>query len=197
MDTNKPQGNNVSLPTEFGKILRIERINKGMKSAEKMAEALGITASMLSEIENGKKAGYPDLDILIRCRDFFGWKIQESDSKDSKREKIQKTLKLFETGFLSSDIISLNVKYFHVNKKKILIEFMLAILFLPEQIPEGTQIDGNGSKRIYVSLEEKTRSCLSRLLELVENTGIEHPVVCDLHSPPARRKITRNRKKNY
>ena len=40
--------------TEFGKILRIIRINCG-DSAKDMSEKLGISASYLSAIENGKR----------------------------------------------------------------------------------------------------------------------------------------------
>lgn len=50
--------------TEFGKILRIIRINSG-DSAKEMAEKLNISPSYLSTIENGKRNIPPDIEILL------------------------------------------------------------------------------------------------------------------------------------
>jgi hypothetical protein len=49
MDNSELQDRAAPIPTEFGKMLRTERNNRGMKNTRKMAEALGITVSMLSE----------------------------------------------------------------------------------------------------------------------------------------------------
>ena len=67
----------------------------GEKNTRRMAQALGITISQLSEIENGKKKDYPDIEFLLRCIDFFGWKILENDTAEIKRDKIEKIFELF------------------------------------------------------------------------------------------------------
>ena len=53
--------------TEFGKLLRIIRINSG-DSAKDMATKLNMSASYLSTIENGKRNIPPDMeDLLVRA----------------------------------------------------------------------------------------------------------------------------------
>ena len=50
--------------TEFGRILRIIRINSG-DSAKIMAEKLNMSASYLSTIENGKRNIPPEMETLL------------------------------------------------------------------------------------------------------------------------------------
>ncbi len=66
--------------TEFGKILRIIRINSG-DSAKDMAEKLNISASYLSAIENGKRNIPNELMDLV-------FKLYPLSNKD--KEKLKK-----------------------------------------------------------------------------------------------------------
>jgi transcriptional regulator with XRE-family HTH domain len=73
--------------TDLGKLLRSERTLKGDKNAKKMAEALGISEGLLSGIENGNKEDHPDMDFLVRCVDYFGWRLLANDAEEEKRKK--------------------------------------------------------------------------------------------------------------
>ena len=56
--------------TEFGKLLRIIRINTG-DSARTMAEKFGMSPSYLSTIENGKRNIPPEMEeLVIRAYDL-------------------------------------------------------------------------------------------------------------------------------
>jgi transcriptional regulator with XRE-family HTH domain len=174
-------------------MLRIERINRGIKAAKKMAEALGITASMLSEIENGKKGEYPDIDFLLQCRDFFGWKIQEAESEDIKLEKIKKTFELFEKGLLSSEYISLNMNNFHGIRKTLLAKIIMVLLFIPDQTPSHIILTETERKWAVDNHIEKVSDCLSGLYNLLQKLGTKDGEINDLPSPPVHKRITRKR----
>lgn len=68
--------------TEFGKILRIIRINSG-DSARDMAAKLNMSPSYLSTIENGKRNIPPDMEDLL---------ISAYNLSDKDKEKIRKAM---------------------------------------------------------------------------------------------------------
>ena len=70
--------------TEFGKLLRIIRINTG-DSARTMAEKFGMSPSYLSTIENGKRNIPPEMEELV---------IRAYDLSEHDKEKLRKTLNI-------------------------------------------------------------------------------------------------------
>ena len=63
------------MATEFGKILRIIRINSG-DTAKAMADKLGISVPYLNAIENGRRDIPSDLtDKVINVYDLFSSEI--------------------------------------------------------------------------------------------------------------------------
>lgn len=68
--------------TEFGKLLRIIRINTG-DSARTMAEKFGMSPSYLSTIENGKRNIPPEMEELV---------IRAYDLSEHDKEKLRKTI---------------------------------------------------------------------------------------------------------
>lgn len=191
MESSESENKTAPIPTDFGKMLQIERISMGIKNAKTMAEALGITPSMLSEIENGKKEGYPDISFLIRCRDFFGWNIKETDSKDMKLKKITKTLELFETGLLSPKNVSLDMNYFHNERKQLLAKVITVLLFMPDKTPSYTVL---GEKMKYDNQMREVSKRIFELYESLKQLVTINLIINDLPPPPIRQKITRNRK---
>ena len=177
--------------TEFGKLLRSERTLKGDKNAKKMVTALGISDGMLSEIENGKKGGYLDIDFLIRCMDYFGWRILENDAEDKKRKKIEKTLDLFENGFLSSEKFSLDMKYFHNKRKKMLVQIIIMLLFIPDKIHTHDYADGTN---FYEDEMKKFHEQISALYNSKKEKIAAYLQINNLDTLPPRKKSTRNKK---
>jgi transcriptional regulator with XRE-family HTH domain len=177
--------------TGFGKLLRSERTLKGDKSAKKMVIALGISDGMLSEIENGKKRGYPDIDFLIRCMDYFGWRILENDDKDNKHKKIEKALELFEKGFLSSEKFSLDMKYFQNKRKEMLVQMIILLLFVPDKIYTYDYADGTKS---YENQIKKFHEEISALYNSKKEKIATYLQINNLDTPPPRKKFTRNKK---
>ncbi len=68
--------------TEFGKLLRIIRINSG-DSAKEMAQKLNMSPSYLSTIENGKRNIPIDMDKLL---------IEAYGLSDKDKEKLRKAM---------------------------------------------------------------------------------------------------------
>lgn len=68
--------------TEFGKLLRIIRVNSG-DSAKEMAQKLNMSPSYLSTIENGKRNIPPDMEQLL----IGAYKLSEKD-----KEKLRKAM---------------------------------------------------------------------------------------------------------
>ena len=96
----------TSMPTEFGKLLRIIRINAG-DSAKEMAEKLNMSPSYLSTIENGKRNIPPDMeDLLIRAYDL----------SDHDKEKLRKAM------VASSDIVKIDLTELAEKKKEMIYE---------------------------------------------------------------------------
>ena len=62
--------------TEFGKVMRIIRINSG-DSMRDMAEKIGLSAAYLSAIENGKRNVPENIEELL----FNSYKLSEKDKK--------------------------------------------------------------------------------------------------------------------
>lgn len=92
--------------TEFGKLLRIIRINCG-DSAREMAKKLNMSPSYLSTIENGKRKIPADMeDLLIRA-----YNLSERD-----KEKIRKAM------LESSSSVKIDLTDFAEKKKEIILE---------------------------------------------------------------------------
>ena len=182
--------------TDFGKLLRSERTLKGDKNAKKMADTLGISEGLLSGIENGNKEDYPDMDFLIRCVDYFGWRLLANDAEEEKRKKIEKTLDLFEKGFLSTENISLNMKYFQNQRKDMLIQIIVMLLFIPDMIlgkSHDKTIDGD--KDDFFQTEIVTiSSTISSLCNTMKSRLTRFLQMNDLGTPPPKKKTHRPRK---
>ena len=92
--------------TEFGKLLRIIRINSG-DSAKDMAQKLNMSASYLSTIENGKRNIPPDMeDLLIRAYNL----------SDKDKEKLRKAM------VDSSDTVKIDLTDLAEKKKRMIYE---------------------------------------------------------------------------
>ena len=92
--------------TEFGRILKIIRINCG-DSAREMAKKLNMSPSYLSTIENGKRKIPPDMEeLLIRA-----YNLSETD-----KEKIRKAC------VESSSTVKINLTELAEKKKEIIFE---------------------------------------------------------------------------
>ena len=181
MEDETNQGNETLTLTELGKMLRSERIKKGDKNARKMSKALGITPSMLSEIENGKTGWKLTIEFLIRCRDYFGWNILNGDNDVTRQYKAEKTIELFEKGLLSYENISLNMKYIKGERKDILAKIIPILLLTPDNLDSYYQlIIGKISTGIN---DSKTY--------LHQNF---HRITIDIPTPPPQKKIIRSRK---
>lgn len=91
--------------TEFGKLLRIIRINSGDSSKE-MAEKLNLSPSYLSAIENGKR----NIPIgLERCL------CEQYPLSDSDKEKLRRAM------MDSSEIIKINLTEFGEKKQRLIL----------------------------------------------------------------------------
>ena len=92
--------------TEFGKLLRIIRINSG-DSAKDMAQKLNMSPSYLSTIENGKRNIPPDMEeLLIKAYNLSG--------KD--KEKLRKAM------VDSSDTVKIDLTDLAEKKKQMIYE---------------------------------------------------------------------------
>ena len=92
--------------TEFGKLLRIIRINSG-DSARDMAKKLNMSPSYLSTIENGKRNIPPDMEQLL---------ISAYDLSDKDKEKLKKAM------IESSDIVKIDLTDLAEKKKQMIFE---------------------------------------------------------------------------
>ena len=90
--------------TEFGKLLRIIRINSG-DSARDMAAKLNMSPSYLSTIENGKRNIPPDMENLL---------IKAYDLSDKDKEKLRKAM------VDSSDSVKLDLTELAEKKKHVI-----------------------------------------------------------------------------
>lgn len=90
--------------TEFGKLLRIIRINSGDSSKE-MAKKLHLSPSYLSAIENGKRNIPIDMEKQLNG----AYPLSDTD-----REKIHKAM------FSSSEMIKINLTDFAEKKQKLI-----------------------------------------------------------------------------
>ena len=92
--------------TEFGKLLRIIRVNSG-DSAKEMAQKLNISPSYLSTIENGKRNIPPDMEQLI---------IQAYNLSDKDKAKLRKAM------VNSSDSVKIDLTDLAEKKKQMIYE---------------------------------------------------------------------------
>jgi len=163
---NKTQGGKPKPRTELSLFLRRARDSKGV-TAKDMAAGLGIASGQLSEKENGKKG--MNIEFLIQCMNYFEWGIKEGDSIETRKDKVMKTVELFSKGFLSTnESISLNMKYFHGTRKKLLAMIITSLLLLPERISIGTILTKKeilpNYKETMVEANEIFSSCCDRIL---------------------------------
>ena len=70
--------------TEFGKLLRIIRINSG-DSAKDMAQKLNMSPSYLSTIENGKRNIPPDMEELL----IHAYKLSDKDKAKLRKAMVE------------------------------------------------------------------------------------------------------------
>ena len=92
--------------TEFGKLLRIIRINSG-DSAKDMAQKLNMSASYLSTIENGKRNIPPDMEeLLIRV-----YNLSEKDKAKLRKAMVD-----------SSDTVKIDLTDLAEKKKQMIYE---------------------------------------------------------------------------
>lgn len=92
--------------TEFGKLLRIIRINSG-DSAKDMAQKLNMSPSYLSTIENGKRNIPPDMEELL---------IRAYNLSDKDKEKLRKAM------VDSSDTVKIDLTDLAEKKKQMIYE---------------------------------------------------------------------------
>ena len=92
--------------TEFGKLLRIIRINSG-DSAKEMAQKLNMSPSYLSTIENGKRNIPPDMEQLL---------ISAYNLSDRDKEKLRKAM------MASSDTVKIDLTDLAEKKKQMIYE---------------------------------------------------------------------------
>ena len=92
--------------TEFGKLLRIIRINCG-DSAKDMAQKLNMSPSYLSTIENGKRNIPPDMDALL----IHAYKLSDKD-----KAKLRKAMAE------SSDTVKIDLTDLAEKKKQMIYE---------------------------------------------------------------------------
>lgn len=92
--------------TEFGKLLRIIRINCG-DSAKDMARKLNMSPSYLSTIENGKRNIPPDMEALL---------IRAYNLSDKDKEKLRKAM------VKSSDMVKIDLTELAEKKKQMIYE---------------------------------------------------------------------------
>ncbi|MBQ0125234.1 MAG: helix-turn-helix transcriptional regulator [Clostridiales bacterium] len=101
--------------TEFGKLLKIIRINSGDSSKE-MASKLNLSPSYLSAIENGKRSIPMDMDSQI----MKAYPISETDS-----DRLHKAM------FESSSTVKINLTDFAEKKRRLI--FSLARNDVPDE----------------------------------------------------------------
>lgn len=92
--------------TEFGKLLRIIRINSG-DSAKDMAQKLNMSPSYLSTIENGKRNIPPDMEELL---------IKAYNLSDKDKTKLRKAM------VDSSDTVKIDLTDLAEKKKQMIYE---------------------------------------------------------------------------
>ena len=92
--------------TEFGKLLRIIRINGG-DSAKDMAKKLNMSPSYLSTIENGRRNIPQDMEALL----VKAYKLSDHD-----REKLRKAM------VRSSDTVKIDLTELAEKKKQMIYE---------------------------------------------------------------------------
>jgi len=92
--------------TEFGKLLRIIRVNSG-DSAKEMAQKLNMSPSYLSTIENGKRNIPPDMEQLL----ISAYKLSERD-----KEKLRKAM------VASSETVKIDLTDLADKKKHVIFE---------------------------------------------------------------------------
>lgn len=92
--------------TEFGKILRIIRINSG-DSAKEMAKKLNMSPSYLSTIENGKRSIPPDMEKLL---------INAYNLSDKDKNKLRKAM------VNSCEIVKIDLTDLAEKKKQVIYE---------------------------------------------------------------------------
>ena len=92
--------------TEFGKLLRIIRINSG-DSAKQMAVKLNMSPSYLSTIENGKRNIPLDMEQLL---------ISAYNLSDRDKEKLRKAM------MASSDTVKIDLTDLSEKKKRVIHE---------------------------------------------------------------------------
>lgn len=92
--------------TEFGKLLRIIRVNSG-DSAKEMAQKLNMSPSYLSTIENGKRNIPPDMEELL----IKAYKLSERDKAKLRKAMVD-----------SSDTVKIDLTDLAEKKKRMIYE---------------------------------------------------------------------------
>ena len=92
--------------TELGKFLRILRINTG-ETAQQMSAKLGISASYLSTIENGKRNVPPDLEETV---------IAKYNLTDKEKEKLKNVV------VKSTEMVKIDLTELPENKRHVIFE---------------------------------------------------------------------------
>ena len=180
MSENKDNGKRVGAYTEFGWFLRTARNSIGVKNQEEMAKAIGYSKGFLSDLEKGTK-GSVHIDFLLRCRDYFGWGIQEGDSLETKQYKIGKTFELFKKGLMDNPRkFSVDMNIFQNMRKEIIAEVITALLLVPDYFTAGVEVT-EGVKPHRVHEEEVMR--ISKNCKHMERLCFTHAQIRDLESP--------------
>jgi len=193
MSENKDNGKQVGAYTQFGWFLRTARNSIGVKTQKEMAKAIGYSEGFLSDLEKGTK-GDVDIDFLLRCRDYFGWGIQEGDSQETSQYKIGKTFELFEKGLMyNSENISLDMKYFQGIRKDGIVKAILFLLFMPDIIPTMTVLMLDGKSGMGGDDTSKQIEEIASHYHRMEQLCLKYAHIKDLESPPPRSKKTRTR----
>jgi transcriptional regulator with XRE-family HTH domain len=104
------------MPTEFGKLLRIQRVQKDI-TQEELAQALKCSSAYISGVVKGETS--PSLPWLIKCAKFFN--LNREDAID-----------FFSKAFSSSKTIALDTDYFMEETRKWFLDTLICLLFLPE-----------------------------------------------------------------
>jgi transcriptional regulator with XRE-family HTH domain len=103
--------------TNFGVLLKTHMLKTKNSSQGAFANALGCSPSQLSLILNGKKD--PDIEFLIRCREYFNLNNEE-------------TIAFFKVAFSSSKNVTINMDYFLQSNKEMFIDALSSLLLYPK-----------------------------------------------------------------
>jgi transcriptional regulator with XRE-family HTH domain len=124
--------------TEFGKLLKVTRIQKGNLSQEELSLKLGYSHAHISNMANGKID--PDVKFLIRCQNFFNLNKEE-------------TIAFFYTAFSScKENINIELDYLDKERRERLIKVVTALLLMPDFVG-GNETQDNINRSFDFSYE--------------------------------------------